>query len=165
MNLSPVNVLYITAYGSTYGGGERYLLEVIRNLDRSRFRPIVVMPQRGNLVELLEALGAEVHVFGATYGAHAGPDVWYKRLSETRQQVHEIVALMREKDVRLVHTNSNTRLEGALAARILGAQHIYLAHVPRAQGERILKTALGLAHLDVYTALAEGLLRRVRILE
>jgi len=132
MNRLPVNVLYITAYGSAQGGGERYLLELIRNLDQSRFRPIVVLPQRGNLVELLETHGAEVFVIGTNYGGHTESRTWYKRLAEMRQQVYEIAALMREKDVRLVHTNSNTRLEAALAARVVGIHHIYLAHIARA---------------------------------
>ena len=132
MTRPPINILYITAYGSAQGGGERYLLELIRSLDRSRFHPIVVLPQQGNLVEMLEALGAEVFVIGASYGGHGSPEVWYRRLAETRQQVFEIAALMREKGVRLVHTNCNTRLEAALAARIVGVHHIYLAHIARA---------------------------------
>jgi glycosyltransferase involved in cell wall biosynthesis len=131
MKNSPVSILYITAYGSAQGGGERYLLELIRSLDRSRFRPLVVLPQQGNLVEKLEALGAEAFVIGASYGGHGSAEVWFKRLAETRQQVFELAALLRAKDVRLVHTNCNTRLEGALAARIVGVHHVYLAHIAR----------------------------------
>lgn len=131
MNHAPVNVLYVTAYGSMKGGGERYLVDVIRHLDRTRFHPVVVTPQSGSLVALLESLGAETFVFGANYGGHNRAEVWHKRLAETRQQVHRIAKLIREKGIGLVHTNNHTRLEGAFAARIVGVPHVYLAHVPR----------------------------------
>lgn len=131
MHQAQVKILFISANADTYGGGEGYLLKVIRHLDRLRFAALVVLPEEGNLRAPLEALGAEVLVVQAKYGWVKQSGQWYRRLAEMRQQVNELVHVIRGKGVGLVHTNSNTRLEGALAARIVGIPNVYLAHIAR----------------------------------
>src|SRR5205085_11302765 len=44
------------------GGGELALLDLVRNLDRSWFEPIVVLFSEGPLVQRLKDAGIEAHV-------------------------------------------------------------------------------------------------------
>jgi len=124
----PTKILLISSSGDVYGGGEIYLLMLIRHLDRQRFRPIVVIPWNGSLRAPLEELGVEVVVLEADYGWLKQPGPWYRLLKETPERVRYICSLIRERQVRLVHTHSIHRLEGALAARLAGVPHLYHAH-------------------------------------
>jgi glycosyltransferase involved in cell wall biosynthesis/ubiquinone/menaquinone biosynthesis C-methylase UbiE len=57
----PVNVLYV--HGVTeMGGAERDLLTLLAHLDRARVRPLVALPDRGPLFQLLRDRGEEVVV-------------------------------------------------------------------------------------------------------
>jgi glycosyltransferase involved in cell wall biosynthesis len=53
-------VLYLSLY-TTIGGAERALLELVRALDPTRYRPLVVVPEAGPLADALAAAGIEVH--------------------------------------------------------------------------------------------------------
>ena len=128
MNSHRATVLFIPGHADTFGGGEMYLLRVISHLDPARFHAVVVLPGEGSLREPLETLGAEVIVLEAKFGNVRDPLRWYGRLAEMRHRTHEIVGLIRSKGIRLVHSNNNTRLDGALAARIAGVPHVYVAH-------------------------------------
>ena len=44
------------------GGGETHVLDLIGNMDRSRFEPIVLSFTEGPMVDRVKALGVEVHV-------------------------------------------------------------------------------------------------------
>lgn len=56
-----ITVLHLAGSGG-WAGGETYLLLLARNIDRQRFRLIVVSPEPGALVEDLRAEGIETHV-------------------------------------------------------------------------------------------------------
>lgn len=122
-------LLYVLSRSDTGGGGEIYLLRMLRQLDRSRFQPIVLMPGEGNLRAPLEALGIEVLVEEVDYG-WLKPDIrWYAGLSELPPRVERLVALLREKRIDLLHTNTNKILDGALAARLAGVRSVYVCHI------------------------------------
>lgn len=124
-------ILFISSRGDASGGGENYLLSVMRHLDRQRFRPIVVLPWDGNLHASLEDLDVEVVIQEANDGWLLQPRPWYRLLRGLQERVHSLAAMIRDKRISLVHTNSNIRLEGALASHLAGVHHIYLAHIER----------------------------------
>ena len=129
MPLSQANILFISSSGDVYGGGENYLLQVMRHLDRESFRPIVVLPGEGSLRAPLEKLDVEVVVVEAQYGWLGAQRPWYQYMAKTRDRVYRLVDLIKEKHIDLVHTNSNFHLEGALGAQLAGVHHLYLAHI------------------------------------
>jgi glycosyltransferase involved in cell wall biosynthesis len=110
-------------------GGETYLLRVLRHLDRSRFRPLVVLPAEGNLSEDLDALEIDWLVVRGEHGWLRQPSNWYRFLAATRTRTDRLREIIEQEGVKLVHTNSNHRLEGALAARLAGVHHLYLGHI------------------------------------
>jgi glycosyltransferase involved in cell wall biosynthesis len=56
----PIPVLLIANYADRVGGGEESLLGLVRQLDRRRFLPIVLVPGEGELAEALRASGVDV---------------------------------------------------------------------------------------------------------
>ena len=121
-------VLFIASRGDI-AGGEKYLLSVLRHLDRSRFYPIVVVPAAGTFATELQARGVEHVLLPANYWWLAPPQEWYPFLSDLPVRVRSLMRLIQDRQVALVHTNSNQVLEGALAARLCGVHHVYLAHI------------------------------------
>ncbi|MBW2646622.1 MAG: glycosyltransferase family 4 protein [Deltaproteobacteria bacterium] len=129
MPLSRANILFVSSRADSGAGGENYLLQVMRHLDRERFRPIVVLPGEGSLRAPLEKMGVEVVVVEAGYGWIGAQRPWYRYMAKTRDRVYRLVDLIKEKHIDLVHTNSNFHLEGALGAQLAGVHHLYLAHI------------------------------------
>jgi glycosyltransferase involved in cell wall biosynthesis len=123
------NILYISSRSDAGAGGENYLLTLFRNIDRKRFQPIVVLPSEGSLRKPLEELAIEVIVIEAEHG-WLKPDInWYRLVEGVQPRVKSLAEIITNKQINLVHTNSNRRFEGALAARLMGIPHLYLAHI------------------------------------
>ncbi|MEZ0123230.1 MAG: glycosyltransferase family 4 protein [Candidatus Reddybacter sp.] len=123
------NVLYIASRGDMGAGGENYLLTLFRNMDRDEISPTVVLPQDGSLRQPVESLGIEVIVVDADYSWLQPNIAWYSVMAGLQDRVKTLATIIDEKQIDLVHTNSNLRFEGALAARLTGTPHLYLAHI------------------------------------
>ncbi len=124
---SPKSILFISSR-SEIAGGEKYLLDVTARIDRERYRPVVVLPGDGVMRQALERLGVESVIVQADYGWFHQPFHWYRYLRELDGRVRHVAELIKTKDVALVQTNSNLRLEGAFAAHLTGIPHVYGAH-------------------------------------
>lgn len=122
-------ILYL-ASRSEIAGGEIYLRDVFRYMDRLRFRPLVVLPGDGAFRMLLDELGVEWVIQEVNYGWLKPLLPWYSFLAELPQRVRALVRLIEENQAALVHTNSNQILEGALAAKLAGVHHLITVHIP-----------------------------------
>lgn len=58
MSISPKRILYICRGGPVYGS-QRQLLALVKNLDRSRFEPVVACVGGGELADKLKEHGIE----------------------------------------------------------------------------------------------------------
>ncbi len=58
----PIPVLLIANYADRVGGGEESLLGLVRQLDRRRFLPLVLVPGEGELAAAMRACGVAVEV-------------------------------------------------------------------------------------------------------
>jgi glycosyltransferase involved in cell wall biosynthesis len=122
-------VLLVSSRADEGAGGETYLLRVLRHLDRSRYRPFVVLPREGTLIGKLDALRVDWAVVEAEHGWIKQETPWYRFLGEVRGRVEQMLQLIEREAISLVHTNSNHRIEGAFAARLAGVHHLYLGHI------------------------------------
>lgn len=129
MTEHPIKILYISSRGDKGAGGENFLLSVVRHLDRQRFSPIVVLPWEGTLLKHLKEFDVETIVCESNIGWLKQSVPWYHLLAGIKERVHRLNIIIKDKKINLVHTNSNHRLEGALAARLAGIHHIYHAHI------------------------------------
>lgn len=133
---SPKSILFISSRAEI-AGGEKYLLDVTARMDRLRYRPIVVLPGDGAMRPALEKAAVESFIVPADYGWFQQPFHWYRYLRELDGRVRQIADVIKAKDISLVHTNSNLRLEGAFAAQLTGTPHVYGAHAEFETGQSI----------------------------
>jgi len=115
-------------------GGDKVLLELLSRLDRRRFIPYVVLPVD---TRHINRFSPELERFGIEYcflplGVLRRRYFKWWRLPlfgwEVLSAVRGILRLIREKNIALVHTNTNTILASAVAARIARLPHIWSIH-------------------------------------
>lgn len=56
------HILYLSSYGTLYGGGQQSLFQLVTNLDNKAFKPHVAVPSEGMLTDKLRKQGIDVHV-------------------------------------------------------------------------------------------------------
>ena len=116
---------------ASLGGGEIALLNLVQGLDRTRFRPLVVLGEAGALSRKLEAAGLETRVFPIASevaqtrkdSLGAGSLLRLGAIAQSAAYAWRLARLMRRENAALVHTNS-------LKADIIGGVAARLAHVP-----------------------------------
>ena len=95
-----MNILYITDTGDIAGGGEISLLNLLENLDRAKFKPLVALPSKGRLEEQLRSLGIPTAFFA--YEKVRSP----LNILNTARAIKKLCSLIRQEKIDLVHTNS-----------------------------------------------------------
>lgn len=107
-------VLYFSSFGNLRWGGQKSLYHLATRLDRSVFRPHVVVPSDGGLARKLAEKGVETCVFELP---HLSPLCILRDLSALRF----LLRLLDDRGVALLHTDGprNTFYAG-LAARLRG---------------------------------------------
>src|SRR5258707_9731220 len=127
------NILVVHSNNDLYGG-DKILLELLRDMDRSHFTPIVALPkdtQHINRISCeLDKIGVE-YCFLSLGGLRRRyfPPLGLVRLAkELVSGTRSLLRVIRERDIALVHSNTNAVLAGALAARIAHLPHIWSMH-------------------------------------
>jgi len=128
MITTPKRILVVSSSGDI-AGAENYLLSVFRHMPRDRYQPLVWLPQDGTFREALDKLDVEYLVDPTQYGWLKPQQEWYDFLKHYPERVRQFVHLIKDREIALVHSNSNMMLEGMLAARVAGVHHIHLAHL------------------------------------
>jgi len=95
----PVPVLYTTCRGTLQGGGQQSLLQLVTHLDRARFRPVVLCPERGELSDRVEAMGLEAIVWPLPKVTRWPP--W-----SLVRTVARVMSIIRHRRIRLIHTDA-----------------------------------------------------------
>jgi glycosyltransferase involved in cell wall biosynthesis len=104
------NILYTTSYGYMKGGGQWSLYHLLKYLNRDGFRPVLLCPEEGPLVEKARAIAVDVVIQNIGRIRHLNPLSLWKLLR----------TLKREK-IHLVHTDAPTQtLYAGIAAKIVG---------------------------------------------
>lgn len=109
-------------------GSEMALARLVSALDRSRFEPVVVLPEEGPLRGEIEALAVPVHVLPLAWwipATHWSAGRFLAQLEGLEERAAALEAWLAEERIGLVHTNTLVTLEGALAAARLGLPHVW----------------------------------------
>ncbi|MCC6454915.1 MAG: glycosyltransferase [Caldilineaceae bacterium] len=124
-------ILYVHSSDELYGA-DRSLLRLVRDLDRSRFEPIVVLPNDvpypdRALSRELEKLDIETHSLGLAVlrRLYFRPQGIFRLLGHGVRSVSQLQRLIQERQIDLVHSNSSAVLSGALVAQRAGLPHIW----------------------------------------
>lgn len=117
----PRRVLFL-AYRAGLGGGERFLLNLLARLDRSRFEPMLVTAEPGELAVRAGRLGVPTEVLPLSNQGGLGK----ARALAAAARLHQ---LMRKRRVDVLHLNDiEMGKYGALAARALGVPVVWTCH-------------------------------------
>ena len=120
----PRTVLFLHSSAGRYGA-DLQLLSMADGLDRSRFTPLCVLPERGELTPLLEEAGAEVLTRPlAVLRRDLTPRGAAAMAAAVARDRRSLARLARERNVRLVHSNTSVVLSGQALARAAGAKHV-----------------------------------------
>ncbi len=99
---------------SAIGGAEISLLELLRNLNREVFDPLVALPGPGPMVERMARLGVETVIIPQQKLKARNPLPYLKT-------VFYLVNLVRERNIDLIHSNADIGNQyGVVAARLTG---------------------------------------------
>lgn len=127
-----INILYISHSSGLYGA-EQSLLLLLKELNRDRFFPIVVLPKDGPLKQAIEALSIPVEIVPSL-------TPWLTSRKGIQRLLHHlaiipfiILSVWRLKrvielyQIDLIHSNSLVVIDGGLVARLLKRPHIWHA--------------------------------------
>jgi len=130
-------------------GAERFLLDVLRALDRTRFAPRLVVPRPGPLEKEAVAAGVPASVVPFKWWITEPSRVWKQPLASlwNRPAVGTIARLIEAHDIDLVFSNSAAVAVGALAARRAGVPHVWFIHEVLAGASPMLRSFFGNRHL------------------
>lgn len=137
-----VRVLFV-AHDSQLYGAQLSLLDILRNLDRTRFSPVVTAPQKGPFTDEVERLG--IPVTAGKVGRWMFQRIPFTLRTFMRRpwllvrtpilcliflltlpvRLGSLLRLIRHHGVDVVYTNTITVIDGALAAWLSSKPHIW----------------------------------------
>lgn len=131
MSNNKIKVLIIM-HGAGKGGVEKSIATLCTYLDKEKFEPIVAMPEDGPLKTDLEGIGVKTIITPLEWWTPIrffyGERHYYKFLAGLKERVHNLVKIINENGINVVHTSTLTVVDGAIAAKILGRPHIWHIH-------------------------------------
>jgi len=142
-------VLYFH-HGGGIGGAPLSLLYLLRQLDRSRYEPVVVTLKPGPVVDLYRSEGIETHVEGGitdfshtTLEWYGGRDLWRLpgKLLRILPSIRRARAVIRRFAPDLIHLNSSTLVLPAIAAAREGVPFVWHIREPLHRGYLGLRRA------------------------
>lgn len=105
--MSPL-VIAELAGSAAYGGGERYLEVLMARLDRTRFRPLLICPESGPFVEIMQGHGVPTRII------HLAPLV-------NPLALFRLVRLLAREQVTILQTHgARSNAYGQVAGRLAG---------------------------------------------
>ena len=131
MRASRIRIL-IVMHGVGRGGVEQSLFTLCKYLDKERFELIVAVPEDGPLTETLSGMGIKTLITPLEWWTPIwfffGERHYYKFLAGLKQRVDNLVKIINENDINVVHTSTLPVIDGAIAAKISGRPHIWHLH-------------------------------------
>jgi glycosyltransferase involved in cell wall biosynthesis len=145
---APKTVLMVSNHGSIVGGGEISMLSLLQGLDRTQWRPVVVVPEDGEVAKRCQAVGLPTHVIPLPGLRCPGPALI--------ASLRDLKALISATGARLVHANGSRAMAYAgVAGRLAGRSVLW--HVRVADREAVLDRVLSrLARLIIVNSHAVG---------
>lgn len=151
-----IRVMFV-AHDSQLYGAQLALLDILQNLDRSKFTPTVVAPQSGPFTEKVAQLGITVvtgvvmrwiykrspislaSLLRTPWRLCRAPAIYGLFLCGLPVRVARLLFLFHRLDIDVVYTNTITVFDGAIAARISRRPHIWHLHEQIDANKEILK--------------------------
>jgi glycosyltransferase involved in cell wall biosynthesis len=121
-----VKILFLHSSSDLYGS-DRCLLNILSNLDRKKFEPLVILPDFGPLYMELEKLGIEPKVMnlGVLRRKFFHPLGMIVYVISCFFGCLKILFYLKRNRIGIVHTNTSATLAGGIVAKFLGIPHLW----------------------------------------
>lgn len=119
-------ILYVSHSAEVIGGAEQCLFFLLKNMDRNKFIPMVVLPYEGPLKEKLEKIGIKTEVSPVGWWTYRGNE--FCAPGDLKERAGKIATLIEKVGIDIVHTNTSVITEGAIAAKMTGRPHVWHLH-------------------------------------
>lgn len=124
-----INVLYLHA-GSEMYGADKILLELVSGINKKEFHPIVVLPSNGPLYKHLKEQGIETYIvrYPILRRKYFNLKGIINYVMSYRKSVKEILEIVSDKNINLIHVNTTAVLEGVLLKKKLSVPLLWHIH-------------------------------------
>lgn len=120
-----MNILFLSHVSSLYGAN-RSMLDIIKNVDRDKFKIFVVIPDSGQICVKLREMQVPYKVVPMVSTVHTKFD--YEEIVKVKKNVKaikQLCKLIKEWEIDVVHTNSSVINLGAIAAKMTNRKHLW----------------------------------------
>lgn len=122
------NILYIDSSQGIYGGGQISLLELLKNIDRTKFRPVVILSEAGKLQKEIEQIDLDCKIISM-------PSITLFNIFSCIVAIWKLGLFMRKRQITLVHTNtSRATIYAGLASLISRIPVVWHIRIPHSDG-------------------------------
>lgn len=144
--------LLIISHSSGHGGAEYSLLDLLKNINKEKFNPIVILPTKGPLEEELKKLNINYYCrfidLWIPFSNVFGVKHLISFCKGLRGRLWSISHLIEQHNIDIIYTNTITPIDGALAAKKHNIPHIW--HIREYPiGNNDIKSYLPFPHLIV----------------
>ncbi len=124
-----INLLYLHAGAEMYGA-DKVMFDLIRNLDKNKFKPYVVLPTYGVLVDALRGEGVDVTVvpYPIMRRKYFNPKGILQYGSGLLKYGKQLTKFAKDKHIDVIHTNTSAVLEGCKISRSCHIPHLWEIH-------------------------------------
>ncbi len=126
---SLINILFLHAGAEMYGA-DKVLLDLVRGLDRSVFKPYVILPCNGVLVGAFEKeqINVEVIPYPIMRRKYFNIKGIINYLFGLVKYSKQLTLIAKERNIDIVHTSTAATFEGSLICKKLGIPHLWSIH-------------------------------------
>jgi glycosyltransferase involved in cell wall biosynthesis len=129
-----ITILYLEHHSAIIGGGQISLLQLLKNLDREKFKPLLVCPERGQL----SAEAQKYHIQTYFIPLHS---LRTFKVPTFFLSIKKLLEIIKEEKVNLVHTNSSRSMMYAALLRLFHRTKV-IWHVRITDKDRIVDRIL-----------------------
>lgn len=123
------NILFLHAGAEMYGA-DKVMLDLITRIDKSKYRPYVILPTDGVLVDALKKneIDVEVMLYPIMRRKYFNPKGIIEYFFNLKKYTSIIAKYAKDKKIDLIHTNTAAVLEGSFVARRLHIPQLWSIH-------------------------------------
>ncbi len=123
------NILFVS-HSAELNGAERMLLQILKNIDRKKFHPYLLLPKPGPLGREVRKLGIEEEIVPCRWWITEKSKIWKQPFSWlwNIRSVLRVLRILRRRKISLIFSNTSVAFSGALAAKMKKIPHIWSIH-------------------------------------
>jgi len=121
-----IKILFLS-HSSEMNGAERSLFDIVKNLDKKKFEPVVVLPKKGRLKDEFDLLGIKNYVVQCPWWVKINPNIFNFFYSLFREIISCILIrnIVKKEMIDVIYSNTVVCFTGAIVSKLLRRPHIW----------------------------------------